>query len=75
MFAYNLNGCQAAGRDGFSSCYYSFIGPDGTPRPVYQAVLSMSKGSEISEPTIESPEATAEPEADMSVEATPEPGP
>lgn len=43
MFAYNLNACQAPGRDGFSGCYYSFIGPGNSPRPVFGAVQSMEK--------------------------------
>jgi LysM repeat protein len=43
MFAFNLNGCQAPGDDGPSSCYYSLLGPDGTPRPVFEAIQNLDK--------------------------------
>lgn len=36
MFLSNLNGCQ--GGSDVESCYYSLIGPDGTPRPAYLAL-------------------------------------
>lgn len=41
MFAYNLNGCQAPGDDGLASCYYSLLGPDGAPRPVFAALQNL----------------------------------
>lgn len=42
MFVNNLNGCQ--GEPGNAEvCYYSLIGPNGSPRPVYNAVLALDK--------------------------------
>ncbi len=40
MFLDNLNGCQANQRS-VDSCYYSLIGPDGAPRPVFAAVANL----------------------------------
>lgn len=40
MFLDNLNGCQANQR-AVDSCYYSLIGPDGAPRPVFAAVANL----------------------------------
>lgn len=40
MFVSNLNGCQTPSMD---ACYYSFIAPDGSPRPVYEAVRGVDK--------------------------------
>ncbi|MBZ0300398.1 MAG: LysM peptidoglycan-binding domain-containing protein [Anaerolineae bacterium] len=70
MFVYNLNGCQAPGRDGFSSCYYSFLGPGGSPRPVFGAVQLIDKGVRAM-PVTPTPLA-AGPEATQPVEATSE---
>jgi LysM repeat protein len=38
MFVDNLNGCAINNTE---ACAYSFIGPDGQPRPVYQAVSDL----------------------------------
>jgi LysM repeat protein len=64
MFLHNLNGCQAS-TGSAESCYYSLIGPDGSPRPVFQAVADLTAPAEETPvpPTAESLPA---------VEATPE---
>ena len=76
MFAFNLNGCQAPGEDGPSSCYYSLLGPDGSPRPVFEAIENIDK-TMLAE---EAPEETVEPELTEEVvteqpETTPEASP
>lgn len=58
MFLHNLNGCQAS-TGSAESCYYSLIGPDGSPRPAFQAVAdliapSASAGETPAPPTAES---------------------
>ena len=45
MFVFNLNGCQAPGNDGPSSCYYSLLGPDGSPRPIFAALQNLDKSA------------------------------
>lgn len=90
MFAYNLNGCHAGGREGFSSCYYSFIGPDGAPRPVFQAVQNrqssaapapttdsvVTEAAPVTEiPATSPPEITPEVTLEVTLEATFEVGP
>ncbi len=41
MFVDNLNACQAFG-SGSPLCYFSLYGPDGSPRPVFDAVSSVA---------------------------------
>lgn len=43
MFLYNLNGCQAMDVYGAEGCYYSLLGPEGSFRPVGQALQSLDK--------------------------------
>lgn len=57
MFLYNLNGCLSQA-DGFETCYYSLIGPDGTARPAFAAVQNLEKSSTSDEAN--TPEATPE---------------
>ena len=69
MFAFNLNGCQAPGDDGPSSCYYSLLGPDGSPRPVFETIQNIDKTM----PDEEAPEEIVEPDLmDEAVTETPE---
>ncbi len=42
MFIFNLNGCVARPRDS-EACYTSLIAADGTPRPVYNALISRAQ--------------------------------
>lgn len=49
MFLNNLNGCQARPNDA-ELCYYSLIGPNGAPRPVYTAVQALEKTLANAEP-------------------------
>jgi polysaccharide biosynthesis protein PslG len=42
MFVSNLNGCQVQSSIA-DACYYSFLAPDGTPRPIYQALRGVDK--------------------------------
>ncbi len=60
MFLNNLNGCQARPNDA-ELCYYSLIGPDGAPRPVYTAVQSMDKTAPDAVPESTEPAMTAMP--------------
>jgi hypothetical protein len=41
MFLYNLNGCETGSYFGSEACFYSLIGPDGAPRPAFEAVETM----------------------------------
>ena len=59
MFAFSLNGCQAPGIDGPTSCYYGLIGPRNEPRLVFNALQAIAQPGEPSD-TIES---TEEPES------------
>lgn len=43
MFLSNLNGCLAPANYDLDACYYSLIGPNGTPRPAYNAVATLDK--------------------------------
>lgn len=45
MFLSNLNGCIAR-PDSLESCYTSLIGPDGLPRPAYDALVSRAEGNQ-----------------------------
>jgi LysM repeat protein len=40
MFLYNFNSCQAQ-PDNVDGCYYSLIGSNGSPRPVFESVKSL----------------------------------
>ncbi len=42
MFLWNLNFCQAAGATS-EQCYWSLLGPDGSPRPAYDALRAAPK--------------------------------
>lgn len=57
MFLYNLNGCLSQA-DGFETCYYSLIGPDGSARPAFSAVQNLDKGDAGGESAM--PETTPE---------------
>lgn len=72
MFAYNLNGCQASGRDGFSSCYYSFISITGSPRPVFGAVQAAITDSLVPDQTevTEPVNLTSTPQAEATAEVS-----
>lgn len=60
MFLYNLNGCLAAANYSLDGCYYSLLGPDGTPRPAFDAVAALDK--QLRPPAAEpAPETTPEP--------------
>ncbi len=72
MFAYNLNSCQAPGRDGFSSCYYSFIGPSGAPRPVFGAVQLVINNTVSAATATMMPTQTLVPDSEITPEMTAE---
>lgn len=78
MFVYNLNECLAPDDD-LSGCYYSLIGPDSSPRPVFEAISSIQKNTgevETEEmPAAEETEMVEMPETEVTPEATPEAGP
>lgn len=64
MFVNNLNGCQA--EPGNSEvCYYSLIAPDGSSRPVYNALQALDM-------TLDEPAATEEAPAEPVLDATAE---
>ncbi len=80
MFLSNLNGCQAGGD--VESCYYSLIGPNGSPRPAFgkladRAIADGSIGASLMTPTPIEPsalEATSVPEEVLpTLESTPLP--
>ena len=77
MFVYNLNQCQAPDDD-LSGCYYSLLGPDGTPRPVFEAISEIDKSGmeELTiAPTVAAEEIELpEPEMELTPETTPEVG-
>lgn len=56
MFLYNLNGCLPQ-LPSAETCYYSLIGPEGTPRPAFNVVQQLTNNG--GETTVQ-PEATAE---------------
>jgi polysaccharide biosynthesis protein PslG len=53
MFLYNLNGCQTA--PSAEACFYSLVGPNGEPRPVFSAVQAIHQagGLEATEAVID----------------------
>ncbi len=51
MFLSNLNGCLAPANFDFDACYYSLIGPNGAPRPAYNAVAALDKRLRSTTPT------------------------
>ncbi len=59
MFLSNLNGCQAGGD--VESCYYSLIGPSGSPRPAYDRLGTLLAPAGDA-PPVEQPIATTTPE-------------
>jgi len=60
MFLYNLNGCEGPTATA-ESCYFSLIGPDGQPRPVFNAVAALVRSETPGEDTLAGPELTLEP--------------
>lgn len=42
MFLSNLNGCQAASASS-ETCFFSLVAPDGSPRPVFDAIANLDK--------------------------------
>lgn len=58
MFLSNLNGCQAGGD--VESCYYSLIGPNGSPRPAYQKLATQLTATGSQSATVEQPTAVQE---------------
>lgn len=78
MFVFNLNGCQAPGDEGPSSCYYSLLGPDGTPRPIFSALQNLEtqpvEENSVGEPVeANTPETTSAESAEMTPEVSPGP--
>lgn len=74
MFLDNLNGCQTSGRD-IDSCYYSLLGPDGSPRPAFIALANRLNAEVSAESHTSSPQttiATETPEAIPQTEPVPE---
>ncbi len=72
MFLNNLNGCQARPNDA-ELCYYSLIGPNGSPRPVYTAVQALDKTAPNAAPESTEPAMTAMPfaaTAEATIDAT-----
>ncbi|MFW5692237.1 MAG: LysM peptidoglycan-binding domain-containing protein, partial [Chloroflexota bacterium] len=72
MFLYNLNGCAVTELGGLQElCYFSLIGPDSDPRPVFTAVLAIEKpvdAAESSGPVTDTGvDAEATEETDMTV--------
>ncbi len=61
MFAFSLNGCQAPGIDGPTSCYYGLIGPRGTPRTVFTALQRIAQPANM--PVTMDDDSTIAPEA------------
>ncbi len=52
MFLYNLNGCEPGSYFSSEACFYSLIGPDGAPRPAFEAVESIdTSGAPLAEAT------------------------
>jgi len=58
MFLSNLNGCQAGGD--VESCYYSLIGPNGTPRPAYEKLGTLLAPAGDAPPTAQPTDAVQE---------------
>lgn len=50
MFVYNFNGCQSENNSISESCYYSLIGEDELPRPVYTAIQNLTKSRLVQPP-------------------------
>ncbi len=76
MFLSNLNGCQGGGD--VESCYYSLIGPNGSPRPAYQKLATqlIATGSQSApvEQSTTVPEIISTPEEILpTIESTPLP--
>jgi LysM repeat protein len=71
MFVHNLNGCQSMNTFGIEGCYYSLLGPEGNPRPVYTSVQNLEKTIVVVTPEA-APEATAEATSETTPEATTE---
>jgi hypothetical protein len=58
MFLYNLNGCEPGSYFSSEACFYSLIGPDGTPRPAFESVETLiTTGAAPAAETTETPTA------------------
>lgn len=72
MFLYNLNACVAPANYDSDACYYSLIGPEGTPRPVFESIASVEKVLRAAPTATPVPTATQSPSAEPQTESTPE---